>query len=214
MKHQIILLGKDITSVYHGIKEFGADHIHLLYTDATDHIETPMYRCCLRASDATATKLNLTMGTTWSKFAARFTKSIRGSLPITFPKERRSWHSPLSPLPKNQEPMLSIWHNTAKSSHLSHFENHPLQTTLNNDEILSLSGNTLTTYHDAKGLSDGDVKASMRIKQFIEQYPQEHARIQKFFSIFCKRQLNRLPASKIFANNLRFKQRTVPSWSL
>ena len=91
--------------------------------------------------------------------------------------------------------------------HLSHFENHPLQTTLNNDEILSLSGNTLTTYHDAKGLSDGDVKASMRIKQFIEQYPQEHARIQKFFSIFCKRQLNRLPASKIFANNLRFKQR-------
>ena len=41
MKHQIILLGKDITSVYHGIKEFGADHIHLLYTDATDHIETP-----------------------------------------------------------------------------------------------------------------------------------------------------------------------------
>ena len=43
MKHQIILLGKDITSVYHGIKEFGADHIHLLYTDATDHIETPMY---------------------------------------------------------------------------------------------------------------------------------------------------------------------------
>ena len=42
MKHQIILLGKDITSVYHGIKEFGADHIHLLYTDATNHIETPM----------------------------------------------------------------------------------------------------------------------------------------------------------------------------
>ena len=91
--------------------------------------------------------------------------------------------------------------------HLSRFENHPLQTTLNNDEILSPSGNTLTAYHDAKKLSNEDVKASMRIKQFIEQYPQEHARIQKFFSIFCKRQLNRLPTSKIFANNLRFKQR-------
>ncbi len=42
MKHQIILLGKDITSVYHGIKEFGADHIHLLYTDATDHPMQPL----------------------------------------------------------------------------------------------------------------------------------------------------------------------------
>ena len=30
MKHQIILLGKDITSVYHGIKEFAPDHVHLL----------------------------------------------------------------------------------------------------------------------------------------------------------------------------------------
>lgn len=141
-------------------------------------------------------------------------QKYQGSLPITFPKERRSWLRLLSPLPKNQEPMLSIWHNTAKSSHLSHFENHPLQTTLNNDEILSLSGNTLTTYHDAKGLSDGDVKASMRIKQFIEQYPQEHARTKSSLVYSASANSTVCQPPKSLPTICGSSKGTVPSWSL
>ena len=43
MKHQIILLGKDITSVYHGIKEFGPDHVHLLCTNETKEVAAPLF---------------------------------------------------------------------------------------------------------------------------------------------------------------------------
>ena len=43
MKHQIILLGKDITSVYHGIKEFVPAHVHLLCTNDTKDVAAPLF---------------------------------------------------------------------------------------------------------------------------------------------------------------------------
>lgn len=196
MKHQIILLGKDITSVYHGIKEFGADHIHLLYTDATDHIETPMYPLLPTSIRCNRYKTEPYNGNNVIEVCRQIHQKYQGEFTYNLSEGTKVMAFAAFTVAKESGADAFYLTQHGEVVHLSHFENHPLQTTLNNDEILSLSGNTLTTYHDAKGLSDGDVKASMRIKQFIEQYPQEHARIQKFFSIFCKRQLNRLPASK------------------
>lgn len=207
MKHQIILLGKDITSVYHGIKEFGADHIHLLYTDATDHIETPMYLLLPPNIRCNRYKTEPYNGNNVIDVCRRIHQKYQGEFTYNLSEGTKVMAFAAFTVAKESGADAFYLTQHGEVVHLNHFENHPLRTTLNNDEILSLSGNTLTAYHDAKGLSDEDVKASTRIKQFIEQYPQEHARIQKFFSIFCKRQLNRLPASKIFANNLRFKQR-------
>ena len=82
-----------------------------------------------------------------------------------------------------------------------------MQSQLDNKEILGLSGNILTEYQDAKQLSDADIQASVSIKQFIEQYPKEHTMIQKFFNIFCNKELSRLPSSRVFKSGLRFKQR-------
>ncbi|RHR61090.1 DUF1887 family CARF protein [Parabacteroides sp. AF17-28] len=207
MKHQIILLGKDITSVYHGIKEFGPDHIHLLYTDATDHIETPMYPLLPSSIRCNRYKAEPYNGNNVIDVCRRIHREHQGEFTYNLSEGTKVMAFAAFVVAKESGADAFYLTQHGEVVHLSRFENHPLQSSLNNDEILSLSGNTLSDYHDAKELSDEDVKASKRIKQFIEQYPQEHARIQKFFSIFCKRQLNRLPSSKIFANNLRFKHR-------
>lgn len=207
MKHQIILLGKDITSVYHGIKEFGPDHIHLLYTDATDHIETPMYPLLPSSIRCNRYKAEPYNGNNVIDVCRRIHREHQGEFTYNLSEGTKVMAFAAFVVAKESGADAFYLTQHGEVVHLSKFENHPLQSSLNNDEILSLSGNTLSDYHDAKELSDEDVKASKRIKQFIEQYPQEHARIQKFFSIFCKRQLNRLPSSKIFANNLRFKHR-------
>lgn len=207
MKHQIILLGKDITSVYHGIKEFGPDHIHLLYTEATDQIETPMYPLLPASIQCDRYKTEPYDGNNVIDVCRRIHQEHQGE--FTYNLSEGTKVMAFAAFTVARESGADAFYLTQHGEvvHLSNFDQHPLQSTLCNDEILNLSGNTLTTYHDAKELSLEDVYASKRIKQFIEQYPQEHARIQKFFSIFCKRQLSRLPASKIFANNLRFKHR-------
>lgn len=208
MKHQIILLGKDITSVYHGIKEFGPDHVHLLCTNETKDVADPLFpllpdsirrtlyrtepydgedvrNVCRKIhqtypSDEFA--YNLSEGTKLMAFAA-----------FTIAKEFKSPAFYLTQLGD------LIW--------LDSFEMRPMQSQLDNKEILGLSGNVLSEYQDAKLLSDTDVEASSLIKQFIEKYPKEHAMIQKFFNIFCDRNLMRLPASRVFKNGLRFKLR-------
>ena len=207
MKHQIILLGKDITSVYHGIKEFGPDHIHLLYTEATDQIETPMYPLLPSSIRCERYKTEPYDGNNVIDVCRRIHQDHQGE--FTYNLSEGTKVMAFAAFTVARESGADAFYLTQHGEvvHLGNFDHHPLQSTLCNDEILSLSGNTLTAYHDAKELSLEDVNASKRIKQFIEQYPQEHARIQKFFSIFCKRQLSRLPASKIFANNLRFKHR-------
>lgn len=208
MKHQIILLGKDITSVYHGIKEFGPDHVHLLYTNETKDVADPLFPllpdsirrtlyhtepydgedvrnvCCkihqtYPSDDFT---YNLSEGTKLMAFAA-----------FTIAKE---FKSPAFYLTQQGD---LIWLDSFKMS--------SMQSQLDNKELLGLNGNVLSEYQDAKLLSDTDVEASSLIKQFIEKYPKEHAMIQKFFNIFCDRNLTRLPSSRVFKNGLRFKLR-------
>lgn len=208
MRHQIILLGKDISSVYHGIKEFAPDHIHLLCTNETQHVAEPLFPLLPASVDRTlyhtepydgehvrnvCRKIhqtypsvdfayNLSEGTKLMAFAA-FTIAKEYNVPAFYLTQ-------LGDL---------IW--------LDNFEKRPMKSKLDNKEILGLSGNVLTEYQDAKLLSDTDVQASSLIKQFIEQYSREHSMIQKFFNIFCNRDISRLPASRIFKNGLRFKQR-------
>ena len=208
MKHQIILLGKDITSVYHGIKEFAPDHVHLLCTNETKDVAAPLFpllpasirrtlyrtepydgenvrNVCRKIHQAYPTDefaYNLSEGTKLMAFAA-----------FTIAKE---YNSPAFYLTQLGDLIR-----------LENFEKHPMQSQLDNKEILGLSGNILTEYQDAKQLSDADIQASVSIKQFIEQYPKEHTMIQKFFNIFCNKELSRLPSSRVFKSGLRFKQR-------
>lgn len=208
MKHQIILLGKDITSVYHGIKEFGPDHVHLLCTNETKDVADPLFPL-LPAS------IRRTIYQT-EPYDGENVRDVCRKIHLAFPSEEFAYN-----LSEGTKLMAFAAFTIAREYHaaafyltqlgdliwLDSFEKLPMKSQLDNKEILSLSGNVLSEYQDAKQLSDADIQASEQIKQFIEKYPKEHTMIQKFFNIFCERDLTRLPASRVFKNGLRFKQR-------
>lgn len=206
MTHQIILVGKDITSVYQGIKEFGPDYVHLLYTVETKEVAQPMYSllpatikydCYLvepyNGENIVAVCRHIHLNHT-GDFAYNLSEGTKlmAMAAYTVAREQKAKAFYLTQL---QE---LVWLDT--------FQIEPLHSTLENNEILELHGNKQSTYNDAKSLNQKDVDSSIQIKQFIEKYPEENERIQKFFGIFCKRYLDRLPQSKMFTNDLRFKQ--------
>lgn len=207
MKHQIILLGKDITSVYHGIKEFGPDHIHLLYTEETTGIETPMYTLLPDSIQSSRYKTEPYDGNAIMEVCHQIHRDNPGEFAYNLSEGTKVMAFAAFTVAREQGAEIFYLTQNGEIVHLDSFDKHPLHSTLTNEEIVNLSGNKLAEYRDAKLLSEEDVKASRRIKQFIEQYPEDHGRIQKFFSIFCKRRLEQLPHSKIFANKLRFKIR-------
>ena len=201
MKHQIILLGKDITSVYHGIKEFGPDHVHLLCTNETKEVAAPLFPLL---PDGIRRTLYRT-----EPYDGEHVRNVCRKIHQTYPSAEFAYN-----LSEGTKVMAFAAFTIAKEYsvpafylsqlgeliRLDSFEKYPMQSQLDNKEILGLSGNILTEYQDAKHLSDTDVQASGLIKQFIEQYPKEHTMIQKFFNIFCNRELSRLPASRVFKN--------------
>lgn len=207
MKHQIILLGKEITSVYHGIKEFAPDHVHLLCTEETKNVVEPLFpllpagirRTVYQTEPYDAGNVQEVCRKIHLAYPGDFTYNLsEGTKLMAFAAFIVAKESGAQAFYLTQQGEI-IW--------LDNFRKESMQSQLNNKEILGLSGNRLVDYQDAKQLNDSDIEASTRIKQFIEQYPKEQGMIQKFFNIFCNRDLDRLPASKVFRNGVRYKQR-------
>lgn len=207
MKHQIILLGKDITSVYHGIKEYAPDHIHLLYTEETKNVADPMLPLLPTTIQCTHYQTKPYDAENVRKVCHEIHQSFKGKFAYNLSEGTKLMAFAAFSVAKEYNAVAFYLTQQGEVVLLDTFYKYPIHSTLENEEIIKLSGNKLATYHDAKLLSDTDIRASLQIKYFIEQYPQEHARIQKFFGIFSKRHIDRLPASKMFANQLRFKQR-------
>lgn len=76
MKHQIILLGKDITSVYHGIKEFGPTMCICFARMRQKRWQLPYFRSFPTASAGHYTGPNHTTENMSVTFAAKYTKRI------------------------------------------------------------------------------------------------------------------------------------------
>jgi len=205
MKHQIILLGKDISSVYHGIKEFSPDYIHLLYTEATRGIADTMFpllpssilKCAYLTDPYDGNKVMEICRIIHNEYKGEFIYHLsEGTKPMALAafqvakeKECRAFYlTQLGEL---------VWLDT--------FEIKTMNSALDNEEIIKLSGNILSNYHDIKNLQEEDINTAKQIKRFIENYPQEHARIMKFFGVICHRQISHLPSSKLLTNELRFK---------
>ncbi|MDH6389651.1 hypothetical protein M2480_000616 [Parabacteroides sp. PFB2-12] len=204
-KHQIILLGKDITSVYHGIKEFRPDYIHLLYTEATRGIADTMFpllpahirKCAYQTDPYDGNRVQEVCRVIHQEYEGEFLYHLsEGTKPMALAafdiaremKSRAFYLTQLGEL---------VWLDT--------FEILPMRSMLDNEEIIKLSGNILSQFHDIKELREENIQTSKQIKRFIENYPQEHARIMKFFGVICHRQISRLPPSKLLTNELRFK---------
>lgn len=206
MKHQIILIGKDVWTPYYGIKEFEPDHIHLLFTKETFKVANPIFsllpesiKCtsyCVEAYDAKSVievchtihkqfagdfTYNLSVGTKIMAFAAFSAAQSYGAISFYLSEE-------------------------GEIIYLNTFEKLPMTSHLNNMEMLTLSGNVITSYFDSNRLQTEDVQASWLIKGFIEKYPKEHERIQSFYNTNCNRRLEQLPKTHTFSNTLFFQQ--------
>ena len=205
--HQIILIGKDISSVYHGIKEFAPDHIHLLYTSETKDIPEPMFPLLSPSIKISKYLVDAYEGASvirvckqiHSRYKGNFTYNIsEGTKLMAFAASYVAWQF-----------QANIFYITQHSERVNckTFYKELMVTKLSNQEIIQLNGNHLAKYQDIKELKASDIKDSFQIKNFIETYPLEHTRLQKFFGIYCNKRLERLPVSHLFGNNLRFKQR-------
>lgn len=207
MNHQIVLIGKDITSVYQAIKEFGPDCVHLLYTNETDDVLGPMYpllpqsirRYTYLVEPYDAQGVMDVCHGIHRAFQGEFSYNLsEGTKLMAFAAHRVAMEEKAKAYYLTQQGEAII---------LSGFEKIPLRTSLSNEEIIQLSGNMVSGYHDCKDLKEDDIRMACQIKRFIEKYRQEHTRIQHYFSLYCGRHLDRLPSAYSFPDKLAFKQK-------
>lgn len=205
MKHQIILLGKDISSVYHGIKEFGPDCIHLLFTEQTKGIADtmfPLLPSSIKCYDYLTDPYN---GNTVMDVCLQIHNDHEGEFVYHLSEGTKPMAMAAFRIAQKMNAKAFYLTQHGERVWLDSFEIEPMVCALENEEILALSGNTLSDYHDIKQLSEEDVEGASKIKEFIETYPQEHARLMKFFGVICHRQISRLPKTKLLTNELRYK---------
>lgn len=207
MKHQIILTGKDITSVYHGIKEFGPDVIHLLYTEETEELIEQLFpmlpvqieKKCYLVKPYDAESIIETCRSIHQAYNGEFSYNLsEGTKLMAFAAFQ---------VAREKEAEAFYLTQQGEIIELSGFKKNQLRTFLSNEEIIQLSGNKIIGYHEAASLLDENIRMAHQINQFIEQHKKEHTRLQRYYSLYCKRKIELLPAAYQFPDGLSFKQR-------
>lgn len=195
MKHQIITLGRENVSVYHGLKEYKPDVVHFLITKLTADFHLPLLEMlddnkiswktymvepynglsvkdvCLKIQEENPDNdflYNLSEGTKIMSFAA-FEVAKKMNAKVIFLTQ------------------------TGKIVDLIDFSSSQMQTPLSNLEILKLSGSRLWTYLNVKELPYADIQTAHKIKDFIESYPDMFSAIGRYYKYNCKRKIENLP---------------------
>ncbi|MDH6306534.1 hypothetical protein M2459_003210 [Parabacteroides sp. PF5-5] len=204
MKHHIILIGKDVTSAYHGVKEFGPDFIHLLYTNETRNLAQPMFSLLpasirhkfylIGAYDAERIK----------NVCHKIHQNFSGEFAYNLSEGTKIMAFSAFSVAKKHNAFPFYITQRGEVVNLDTFERFPVHSILENEEILLLNGSKISAYDDH--LSDVEIKSAKDIKRFIEEHKQEHSRIQKYFDSHCHRLLNRLPEKHTFSDQLSFAQ--------
>ncbi|MCC8153851.1 MAG: DUF1887 family CARF protein [Tannerellaceae bacterium] len=206
MNHQVILIGKDITSAYSGIKEFKPDHIHLLFTDETKTVADPMFALLPPHLECTSYLVQAYDAESVMNACREIHRNYKGTFHYNLSKGTKLMA--FSAFKVAQEYKAHTFYLTQKGELIffEDFKKCRLRKRLTNEEILRLHGNILLNYFDSASLPEEDITAARQIKEFIEKYPREHERMQTFYNSTCKRRLELLPKSHLFPNELRFVQ--------
>jgi hypothetical protein len=204
MKHQIILIGKDITSAYHGVKEFGPDFIHLLYTHETRSVAKPLFSLL---PDSIKHKMHFieayNAGSVIS-VCKKIHQDFNGEFYYNLSEGTKLMAFSAFLIAKEQGAVAFYLTQHGEVVNLDTFEKSQMQSMLENKEILVLNGSELPTYDNARDLADTTIHSAQQIKRFIESYPDENGRMQKYFDIHCNRHISHLPKSYTFSNQLSF----------
>lgn len=207
MKHQIILIGKDITSVYQAIKEFGPDCIHLLFTSETEDVLGPMYPMLPQSIRRYSYLVEPYDGRCVMEVCRDIHRTFEGEFTYNLSEGTKLMAFAANQVAVEERAKAYYLTQQGEVVFIDGFERVPLMTSLSNEEMIRLSGNVIAGYYDCKDLKDQDIQLSWQIKRFIENYRQEHTHVQRYFSLYCGRRLDRLPSSHSFPDDLSFKQR-------
>lgn len=207
MNHQITLIGKDITSVYQAIKEFGPDCVHLICTNETKEILEPMYPLLPQVIRCYTYRVEPYDAQSVVDVCRGIHRTFQGEFSYNLSEGTKLMAFAANGVAVEEKARAFYMTQRGEAIVLSDFERIPLRTSLSNEEIIQLSGNVISGYHDSKDLKEEDVRMAAQIKRFIEKYREEHSRIQRYFSLFCGRHLDRLPSSHVLPGELEFKQR-------
>lgn len=206
MKHQVILLSKDITSSFIGIKEWNPDHIHLLFTNETKAVAEPLFPLLPDTVQCTCYLVKPYEAQTVIDVCREIQESNSGEFHYNLSEGTKVMAFAAFSVVRQYN--AAAFYVTQKNilMYLNDFSERRLKSHLTNKEILQLHGNILLGYVDIDELTNDDIEASGRIKQFIEQYPREHSRLQSFYNNHCQRRLELLPRSNTFPNGLEYSQ--------
>ncbi|MCD8193394.1 MAG: DUF1887 family CARF protein [Tannerellaceae bacterium] len=206
MKHQVILLGKDITSSYQGIKEWKPDHVHLLFTNETKAVAEPLFPLLPDTMKCTCYLVKPYEAQSVIDVCREIQEGNSGEFHYNLSEGTKVMA--FAAYAVVQQYNAIAFYVTQKNTlmYLNDFSERRLRGVLTNKEILQLHGNILLSYANLDDLPGDDIEASARIKQFIEQYPREHSRLQSFYNNHCQRRLELLPRSNSFSNGLEYVQ--------
>ncbi|MDR1403250.1 MAG: DUF1887 family protein [Tannerellaceae bacterium] len=204
MKHQIILIGKDITSAYHGVKEFGPDFIHLLYTYETRSVTQPMFSLLPDSIQHKMHFIEAYNAGSVTNVCKKIHRDFSGEFYYNLSEGTKLMAFSAFSIAKEYGAIAFYITQQGEIVNLDTFEKYQMQSMLENEEILTLNGSELSTYDDIKDLADTTIRSAQQIKQFIESYPNENGRIQKYFDSRCGRHLSRLPERWTFPDKVSF----------
>ncbi len=207
MKHQIILIGKEISSVYQGIKEFGPDYIHLLCTDETIEFPEQMFPLLPQSIQRRIYLVEPFDGESVIKTCRKIHDTFKGEFAYNLSEGTKIMAFSAFRVAQEKGALSFYLSQQGELIDLCTFKKKDLKSSLSNEEFIQLYGNEIETYLDCKNLKKENINMSIRIRNFIETYHHEHTEIQRFFSLFCKRKIDRLPAYHQFPDKLCFKQR-------
>ncbi len=193
MEHQIITIGKDLSSAYLGIKEYGPDAVHLLITDQTQDL-FPYLTSMLPASiEAFMYRVDPYDGHSVQQVCREIHCRFEGTVRYNLSEGTKIMtHAAFQVAQSLQAPAFYLTQD-GRIIDFHTFNASPLTMSMDNAEFIALSGNRYCSYHDIDNLTRDDINASKAIKQFIENFHKEHNQIQHFYSQRCRRRVGALP---------------------
>lgn len=181
MKHQIITVTKDLASVYLGIKEFGPDVVHLIMIDEVRAECQDMLRLL---PDSIEVKEYFT-----EPYDGIKVESICEEIHTNFEGEFQYNLTSGTRIMVISAYNIAIKYNTNtffisqedKLISLPSYDSRDLLHSLDNEEILSIYGETIKSFSDLDELNKEDIICSSKIKKFIEKYYNQYTKIKRYF---------------------------------
>ena len=194
MKHQIITLGRENVSVFHGLKEFKPDVVHFLLTKLTADFHLPLIDMLNDKIEWKTYMVEAYDG----KSVSETCKEIHRNNPnndfiYNLSEGTKIMSIAALGVAEEMNAKAVFLTQTGIIVDLIDFSSEQMKTPLSNKEILGLSGSRLWTYLNVNELSYSDIQTAYKIKEFIETYPEEYSGIQNYYKYSCRRKIEELP---------------------